>query len=95
MPFTNCISKINNTQVDDAHVIDVVVPANVQTEYCGNYSKTSGILWQYSRNVPTGCRLVSHIIVPGWEMATAFVFVFLIKPLKCCRLWASRPIFQN
>ena len=26
MPFTNRISKINNTQVDDAHVIDVVVP---------------------------------------------------------------------
>ena len=25
-PFTNCISGINNTQVDDAHDIDVVMP---------------------------------------------------------------------
>ena len=25
-PFTNCISKINNTQIDDAHGIDVVIP---------------------------------------------------------------------
>ena len=43
--------------------------------------------------------IVSDIVVPRWEMATAFVFVFCfcfeIKPLKGCRLWASRPIFQN
>ena len=25
-PFTNCISRINNTQVDDAQDIDVVIP---------------------------------------------------------------------
>ena len=25
-PFTNCISRINNTQVDDASYIDVVMP---------------------------------------------------------------------
>ena len=24
--FTNCISRIGNTQVDDAHHIDVVIP---------------------------------------------------------------------
>ena len=26
MSFTNCINRINNTKVDDGHVIDVVVP---------------------------------------------------------------------
>ena len=36
--------------------------------------------------------IVSHIVVPWWEMATAFFF-FEIKPLRGCRLWASRPIF--
>ena len=25
-PFTNCVSRINNTQVDDAHNINVVMP---------------------------------------------------------------------
>ena len=25
-PFANCISKINNTQVDDANDFDVVIP---------------------------------------------------------------------
>ena len=38
--------------------------------------------------------LVSHIVVPRLEMTAAFVF-FEIKPLKGCRLWAPRPIFQD
>ena len=43
-PFTICISKINNTQVDDAPDIDVVMPLYTLIEYSDNYSKTSGIL---------------------------------------------------
>ena len=49
-PFTNCISRINNTEVDDAHDIDVVMPMYNLIEYSNNYSKTSGILWQYCRD---------------------------------------------
>ena len=52
-PFTNCISIINNRQVDDTHDIDVVMPMYNLIEYSGNYSKTSGILWQYFRDQPT------------------------------------------
>ena len=48
-PFTNCISRINNTQVDDAHDIDTTMPMYYLIEYSDNYSKTSGILWQYCR----------------------------------------------
>ena len=25
-PFTNCVSKINDTQIDDAEYIDIVMP---------------------------------------------------------------------
>ena len=50
--FSNCISRINNTQVDDTHDIDVVIPMYNLIEFSDNYSKTSGILWQYW----TGCR---------------------------------------
>ena len=42
--FSNCISRINNTQVDDAHDIDVVMPIYNLIEYSDNYSKTSAIL---------------------------------------------------
>ena len=50
VPFTNCISKINNTQVDDAHDIDVVMPMYNLIEYSDIYSKTPGSLWQYYRD---------------------------------------------
>ena len=45
-PFTNCISKINNTQIDNAEYIDIVMPMYNLIEYSDNYSKTSGSLWQ-------------------------------------------------
>ena len=50
LPFTKCISRINNTQVDDAHDINVVMPMYNFIENSNNYSKTSGILWQYSED---------------------------------------------
>ena len=51
-PFTNCISEINNTQVDNAKDIDIVMPMYNLIEYSDNYAKTSGSLWQYYRNEP-------------------------------------------
>ena len=41
-PFTNCISEINNTQVDNAKDIDIVMPMCNLKEYSDNYAKTSG-----------------------------------------------------
>ena len=38
------LKGINNTQVDDAHDIDVVMPMHNLIECSENYSKTSGIL---------------------------------------------------
>ena len=51
-PFTNCISKINNTQIDNAEYIDIVVPMDSLIEYSDNYSNTSGSLWQYCKEIP-------------------------------------------
>ena len=39
MLFIKCISRMNNTQVDDAHDIDVVMPKYNLIEYGDNYSK--------------------------------------------------------
>ena len=38
-PFTDCISKINNTQVDNAKDIDIVMLIYNLIEYGNNYSK--------------------------------------------------------
>ena len=51
-PFTNYISEINNTQVDNAKDIDIVMPMYNLIEYSDNYSKTSGSLWQYCKDIP-------------------------------------------
>ena len=36
-PFTNCISEINNTQVDNAKDLDIVMPMYSFIEYSDNY----------------------------------------------------------
>ena len=51
-PFTNCISEINNIQIDNAKDIDTVMPMYNLIEYSDNYSKTPGSLWQYYRDEP-------------------------------------------
>ena len=40
-PFTDCITQINNTQVDDAQKTDLVIPMYNLIEYNDAYSKTS------------------------------------------------------
>ena len=46
----NYISRINNTQVDDAHGINVIISMYNSIEYSDSYSKTSEILWKYCRD---------------------------------------------
>ena len=51
-PFTKCISRVNNTDIDNAQDIDIVMPMYNWIEYRNNYSKTSGSLWQYYKDDP-------------------------------------------
>ena len=48
-PFTNCVSEANNTQIDNAKDIDIVMP---MYNFIEHYSKTSGSLWNYYRDKP-------------------------------------------
>ena len=52
VPFTSCIGKINNAEIDNAQYIDIVMPMYYLIEYSDNYSKTSGSLWQYCKEIP-------------------------------------------
>ena len=51
-PFIDCISETNNTELDHARDIDVVMPMYNLIEYSDNYLKASGSLWQYYRDEP-------------------------------------------
>ena len=46
--FTNCISEINNVQIENAKDIDIVIPMYNLIEYSDN----SGSLWQYCKDIP-------------------------------------------
>ena len=49
-PFRSCIWKINNTFIDNAEDLDIVMPMYNLLEYSDNYSVTSGSLWNYYRH---------------------------------------------
>ena len=51
-PLINCMNEINNTQVDNAKDIGIVMPMHNLMEYSDDYSKTSGSLWQYCKDKP-------------------------------------------
>ena len=68
--LTNCISKINNTQVDDVHDIDVVRLIYNLITYSDNYS-----LWQYCRNEPA---LTDNAII-DFNVDNATTDLFKIK----------------
>ena len=48
-PFPDCISEINNTQIDNAKDLDVVMPMYNLIKHSDSYSRTSRSLWQYQR----------------------------------------------
>ena len=51
-PSTDCISEINNTQIDNGKYIDFLKPMYNLIEYSNNYSKTPRSLWHFYRNEP-------------------------------------------
>ena len=51
-PFIKCISRINNTKIDNVKDIEIVMPMYNLIEYSDNYSKTSGSLWQFDKDDP-------------------------------------------
>ena len=52
VPFTNCISKINNVFIDNAEDLDVVMPMYNLIKYSKNYKKTTGSFWNYYKDEP-------------------------------------------
>ena len=68
-PFTSCISKINNTQIDNAEYIDIVMSMYNLIEYSDSYSITSGSLWQYCKEIPV-INKDGTIVSFNWANAT-------------------------
>ena len=54
------VTEINNTQIDNAKDLDVVMPMFNSLEYSDNYSQTSGSLWQHYRDEPNNNLIYSE-----------------------------------
>ena len=52
-PFNKCITKIDETTVDDAEYLDLVKPMYNLVEYSSNCSETTGSLTFYSKDEAT------------------------------------------
>ena len=55
-PFTSCISKINNTLIDNVEDFDIVMPMYNLLEYSKNHRKTTYSLFNYYRDEPNSGR---------------------------------------
>ena len=51
-PFVSCISKINNTLINNAEDLDILMPMYNLLEYSKSYSKTTGSFCNYYRDEP-------------------------------------------
>ena len=49
-PFKKYRTEINETFIDDAQHINIAMPMYNLIEYSGNYSDTSGSLWQFKKD---------------------------------------------
>ena len=50
VPFRKCRTEINESFVDEAEHINIVIPMYKLFEYSDNYSDTSGSLWHLNRD---------------------------------------------
>ena len=78
-PFTNCKNKINNTQIDNAEYIDIVMLMYNLMEYSDNYSKTSRSLWQYCKETPAidNDEMIGMLLI---LMALMLLIHLILKP---------------
>ena len=51
-PFTDCLTEINDTQIDNLKDLDVVMLMYNLIAYSDNYSGTTARLWQYHKDKP-------------------------------------------
>ena len=53
-PFRKHRAEINETFIDEAEHVNIVIPMYNLIEYSDNYSDTSGSLWQFKRDEKEG-----------------------------------------
>ena len=73
-PFTSCIRKINNTQIDNAEYTDTVMPMYNLIQYSDNYPKPSGSLRKYCKEIPAANNIGDIVIFDDTHATDSFNF---------------------
>ena len=68
-PFKNCSTEINDTFVDYASVINVIMSMYNLIEYTENYFDTSGSVWDFKRD-----EIVNNADVTNDDNAPSFKY---------------------
>ena len=68
-PFGKCSTEIDGTFVDEANFINITMPMYNLIEYSGNYSDTSGSLWDFKRD-----EIVNNANVTNDDNAPSFKY---------------------
>ena len=66
-PFKDCRTEINDTFVDYANFINVIMPMHNLVEYSDNFSDASGSLWGFNRD-----EIVNNVDVNNDDNASSF-----------------------
>ena len=80
--FITCKTEINNTEINNAKDIDIVMPMYNLIEYSDNYSKTSGSLWKYYRDEPNDNLTDSESFKSKVKITKKLLLVVIQKLLK-------------
>ena len=97
VPFRSCISKLNNTFIDNSEDLDIVMLIYNLLEYSDNYSMASGILWNSywdEVNDTANEKDVANNKINDNETATSISFKYKTKiigstPANINRLYAE------
>ena len=65
---------MNNAQIDNAECIDIIMNMFNLIDYSDNYSRTSGKLWQYCKEVPDVNNNGSIVDFNGADATDSFNF---------------------
>ena len=82
VPFTDLVSKINITKVDNAEDFDFVMSLYNLLKYSENYIKASGSLWQYYRDDPVLDDISNVFLIIILAILAAVPGEYLVNPNK-------------
>ena len=77
--FVSCITRINGELIEDADVLDVVMPMYNLLEYSKNYRKTIGSLYNYCRDELTNDNIPANNVFNNIRVVNSNTFKYKNK----------------